>query len=197
MQIMTRQEAIRLQQSRYFTNEACKRGHVVFRYTKNGGCSLCINPKFEALDIAQREKDKLRAAEIRRLQMIPYGFPLAPKDLESFTLTILMFAQSHEPTMQRRNVIGKRGWVYAGDGLQLRQFWIFREDREALVAIASYLNPSAAPDPVPPSPSSTCAHKWGEVTDEPGALRCVRCGYQHEPAQKTEADLEMVLRGEA
>jgi hypothetical protein len=192
MDIISRPDAILQQQSRYFTGEPCVRGHIAYRYTKNGGCSDCINPKFQSLDVADRERERLRAAEIRRVNMIPHGFALAPENVEAFTRAVLLFAQMHEPTLQRHHIIAKRGWIYAGNGLGLRQFYIFREDREVLLALEAQMRGPVADTDEPKA--IACAHRWSEIPSEPGALKCNLCGFKQDSAEKVEADLEKSAR---
>ena len=43
MQILSRAEAKEQQKATYFTGQACKNGHVAYRYTQSGTCSACIN----------------------------------------------------------------------------------------------------------------------------------------------------------
>ena len=65
MNIITRQEAVQLGLSRYFTGKPCKRGHVSQRTTVNGTCVQCVNES-EAKKIyraAYYQKNKQRLDE--------------------------------------------------------------------------------------------------------------------------------------
>jgi len=48
MQIITRQEAVQLGLSRYFTGKPCKHGHIAERLTRNHCCSVCANERAKA-----------------------------------------------------------------------------------------------------------------------------------------------------
>lgn len=55
-QLVSRQEAIELGLVRYFTGEACKRGHVAERYTLGGGCTECQR------ELVEKQREAVRKA---------------------------------------------------------------------------------------------------------------------------------------
>lgn len=57
--IVTRKQAIERGLLRYFTGEACKRGHVGERYTLNAACVECN------AEAQQRHRDQLRGLRER------------------------------------------------------------------------------------------------------------------------------------
>jgi hypothetical protein len=44
----TRQEAIALKSTKYYTGKACHKGHMAYRYTNSGTCSTCHSEKASA-----------------------------------------------------------------------------------------------------------------------------------------------------
>jgi hypothetical protein len=133
MEVISRSDAIQRQLSRYFTGEPCAKGHLTYRYTKNGGCSDCINPKFASLDIHHREEARRHVRALKSAnELRRQGFFLHLENLERFTTTVLLMASSHDAAIERADVIARRGWVSGPDETQLRQFWIFPEDVSAL-----------------------------------------------------------------
>lgn len=135
MQITTRKEAIQQRVTRYYTGEPCANGHVAYRYTKNGGCSDCINPKFEPVDRPQREESKRHVKSLKVARKLSrHGFYLHIENLEPFIALALLYSQARDSAIERRDLIANRAWVSGPDGTQLRQFWIFPEDVPALRA---------------------------------------------------------------
>lgn len=142
MEIIARKDAIRLRQSRYFTGQPCRQGHLTFRYTKNGGCADCINPKFTAADVEERHALRQIVQATKQSKMTRAGFRLHPSDLEAFTVTVLFYGKLREPALSRSSVIARRGWVNVGEGFQLRQFWIFPQDHDTLLEMEKQLRQS-------------------------------------------------------
>jgi len=54
MGIISRHQAITLNLKRFYSGQPCKHGHNCERYTLNGGCVDCVNPKFEWAGKAMR-----------------------------------------------------------------------------------------------------------------------------------------------
>lgn len=54
MEIITRQQAITLGLSKYFTGESCRNGHVAPRYVQSSTCQDCIKVSVPAVNIEQR-----------------------------------------------------------------------------------------------------------------------------------------------
>ncbi len=50
-EILSRRDALALRRTRYYTGKPCKHKHDCERYTLNGSCVQCINPKFPTVDL--------------------------------------------------------------------------------------------------------------------------------------------------
>jgi hypothetical protein len=59
MKIISRDEAVQLGLSRYFTGKPCSKGHIAYRRTANHNCSVCSNEQAKARSQKLRDNSKL------------------------------------------------------------------------------------------------------------------------------------------
>lgn len=145
MEIITRQDAIRLRLSRYFTGQPCKSGHTTYRYTQSSVCFECLHPKFESVEaVARREARaaKLQAREDHKQRkaakalMLRKRFRVYDGDLELFQAAVHASALQREPLLQLSDVLTKaKPENYRG--LSVHTFLVHPEDLAGLRSLES------------------------------------------------------------
>jgi len=137
MQIISRQHAITQRLSKYFTGKPCKNGHIAARYTKSSVCMECLHPTFTSTDREQRQSIKV-VRDAARSQMIRHGYVLHSSDLDSFAAMALFYARLHEPALTPGD-LGRMLTSTGLNGFAHYVFWIFPEDRAALLEFETIL----------------------------------------------------------
>jgi len=146
MEIITRLQAINNRQSRYFTGQSCKRGHLSERYTLNACCIECLHPKFESDDILARRaarlveigerRSQLEARRVSVAQMERFKVTLHSGDLEHFKTLIYLLSTMREPALNPDDIQTKCQPHFRGGLMSLYAFKIFAADKPALIQIA-------------------------------------------------------------
>lgn len=141
MNILTRQEAVALKLSRYFTGQPCKHGHISERYTRSLNCIECLHPTFEAEDIKKRKAERaalkprrLNRSEIRdlRSRMKLIRIRLHEHDLLLFESMAFAAAMAHEPAIRMSNIRARLVPKRIGVGWSIYGFMCFPEDAATL-----------------------------------------------------------------
>lgn len=135
MDIITRQQALSLRLSKYFTGEPCKNGHVAERYTYSCTCQLCIRESTtlvsRSADVeAERLKTGLERAELdqkkkemanRRLQLNEERLRLSRESAERrFAIAEQKLALSEKrlslrPKPKRKDLVPFRAMLHYAD----------------------------------------------------------------------------------
>lgn len=64
MEKISRQEAIRSGQVRYFSGKPCPKGHITYRYTSTATCVVCLrNEKAKIREDIRRYREVAEASE--------------------------------------------------------------------------------------------------------------------------------------
>lgn len=58
VEVFTRGEAIEKDLKQYFTNVPCKNGHLSFRYTSNGYCTVCSSTSLKSWRSINKDKEQ-------------------------------------------------------------------------------------------------------------------------------------------
>jgi hypothetical protein len=132
MKIITRRQAITQRLTKFYTGRPCIYGHLTNRYTKNGACCDCINPKFES---ARSDQRRTVAVELMR----PYGFVIHVLDLERFKITALFYARLREHNLRPGDLNSGVRPAPGLNGFSNYVFKIFSEDAETLRAMEAQL----------------------------------------------------------
>jgi hypothetical protein len=135
MKIMTRKQAEALGESKYFTGEVCKNGHLSYRYTSSGTCESCIRgyngvrSAENSVARAERQEKMIRLTETLS-DFVDIKIPCALSDLTTLKNVVTAFAQVRCLDIEASNVwnpIPKHGMLYKvkchpDDATQIRKY---------------------------------------------------------------------------
>lgn len=135
MNILTREEARRHGEPKYFTGIPCKNGHVTYRYTQSGTCSACIrsySSSPETLQQDQRRRDNLS-------RLVTFRARVADIDQSFISEMVLASVRMREPGALMRDV--RKGGAGRGrvDRSSVHEFHCFAEDLEQLRTAAGLI----------------------------------------------------------
>jgi len=123
---MERSEAKNQGLTTYNTGRPCRNGHITYRYTLSGSCSLCVNPAKQG-DTASFDKKNLISAKFRLYDI----------DVDSFALVVWGFAVIHYPSVTQKDVTQKLQPTDRTAGTGMYSFNCRPEDVAALRDIAA------------------------------------------------------------
>lgn len=136
MERISRAAAVAAGQSTFFTGEPCKRGHVTYRYVKNGGCSDCI--KTAANMTAPPSQDDT-TRKLEREKLVQVKLRAFPGDLPSLKSAALAFAAMRCPQLREVDVYPNLLPTNQAGGTGLYRFNCYQEDLDALRGVANSL----------------------------------------------------------
>jgi hypothetical protein len=135
MEIITREDARRRGDSKYFTGIPCKNNHLTYRYTQSGTCAGCIriyNAPMEIVEDHQRRRDNLA-------RLVTFRTRIADVDVGFISEMVLASVKAREPSAEMRDVFKSSVGVKRIDASGLHSFKCFAEDlqplRDAMVKI--------------------------------------------------------------
>lgn len=152
--LITREEAISAQLTKYFTGKPCKRGHIAPRYVKSLSCLECLHPNYISVDLEQR-----KAARIAERESIARSSTLAHlmgrikvrlhiNDVELFESALLGSAICQEPSLRLQHLRTRFVPKFLDSGMMLYQFRCFPQDIETLFALQDSLERARNRTPV-------------------------------------------------
>lgn len=148
MEIISRQEAIRLGRNKYFTGRPCKNGHVAERYVQGCICRDCISPVATPLNEDQRtERQRIVALKLAiEQERLKLSSERARINAQRLNLTQQRQARRDKATEVKSGLIKIRLTCLFRDIEAVRQFaYLLAAAREPAV---TYLN-IACPHLVP------------------------------------------------
>jgi hypothetical protein len=172
MEIITRDAAITLRLTKYFTGKPCKRAHISSRYVKNSACVECLHPTYTSVDREQR--DQLRARRLAaRTQMTKGRYCLHPDDIELFKATVYARALSREPLLRLEDIETRCVPEPRNAPFMVHTYWIFPDDSRMLIEFQTALSGPRERAMLKPA----CKHSWTPDPTGQGraSLRCVNC----------------------
>lgn len=104
--------------SRYFTGEACRNGHINYRYTQSGTCVDCI---------LGSTRPKTELPYMKKLEI--FDIRIRHADIEKFLNVLFASAIMRDPAVRREDLrVAGKGNRLEIDGSRFHQFRCFPED---------------------------------------------------------------------
>lgn len=133
MEIIKRSESLARGLNSYFTGEPCKRGHITYRYVKNGACSDCV----KSANGGQVTPESLARKEVKE-RMVALKVRGYMEDRDTLAAAAYGLALMRAPVLLQSDVDPKilpKGAERSGS--MLFTFLCFQEDVDALRQIAN------------------------------------------------------------
>jgi nitrite reductase/ring-hydroxylating ferredoxin subunit len=137
MEILTRQQAMKLGRSKYFTGKACTHGHISERYTASGACAACVSVAAASHRANFVPEDGRKARQLAKAQLEPIRLRIFEQEAETILGYCVAITHARFPAIQYPDVVPRGGRPLPPEaGTRLYTVYVHPDDSFGLRALA-------------------------------------------------------------